>query len=174
MTKSADYRYNNRTRKEVRAMAASQQKERKKENLKKVFQIMREVKNLEIVRFKGHFNNTEMRLINEVLEADYEGQRLISTQLAKRLGVTRSAVSQIVNKLEKQGVIVRTADEVDRKIAYIELSDTSAKAYQTELKYCLDFVDKTVEKFGEEKLKKLCDLSSEFLALVEETKKEMK
>ena len=32
-----------------------------------------------------HFNNTEIRLISEILSAKYEGKRLISTQLANLL-----------------------------------------------------------------------------------------
>ena len=66
---------------------------------------------------KTRFNNTEFRLIGEIVSAKYEGKRLISTQIAKRLGITRSAVSQIVNRLEKQCVVQRVPDDVDKKIA---------------------------------------------------------
>jgi DNA-binding MarR family transcriptional regulator len=70
-----------------------------------------------------HFNNTELRLIGEVVAARYEKKRLISAQLAKLLGLTRSAISQIVNRLEEEGVLIRVADDTDKKIAYIELSE---------------------------------------------------
>lgn len=49
------------------------------------------------------FNNTEMRLIGTIILNDECGKKLISTQIADNLGITRSAVSQIVNKLEKKG-----------------------------------------------------------------------
>ena len=45
-------------------------------------------------------NNTEMQMMREVVAAEETGGRIISSQLAKKLGVTRSAVSQMVHKLE--------------------------------------------------------------------------
>ena len=62
----------------------------------------------------AHFNNTELRLIGEVVAAKYEGKRLISAQLAKLLGITRSAISQIVNRLEEEKVLIRVPDEKDK------------------------------------------------------------
>ncbi|MFQ7077253.1 MAG: MarR family transcriptional regulator [Christensenellaceae bacterium] len=46
-------------------------------------------------------------LLGEVILAGYDGKRIISTQLVARLGVTRSAVSQMVNKLEARGIVRR-------------------------------------------------------------------
>ena len=84
-----------------------------------VFSLLKKREEIIISDKKTRFSNTELRLLFEILTAKYEGKRLISTQLAKRLGVTRSAISQIVNRLEEEGVVRRVADDVDRKIAYI-------------------------------------------------------
>ena len=117
-----------------------------------------------------HFNDTELRLLAEILSANKEGKRLISTQLADRLGVTRSAISQIVNRLEKAGVVQRVADEVDRKIAYVEFTDKSLELYKKDWKICQQFISKVVEKFGEERFYEMCALSNEFIDLLTEEK----
>ncbi len=129
---------------------------------------------------EGHtfFNDTEIRLISEIVSAMYEGKRLISTRLADLLGVTRSAISQIVNRLEEQGVVKRVADEVDRKIAYIELSEGILDTYSKDLENCFRFMHEVVGKFGEERFFRMCDDFEAFIDLsnmvVAEIRKEEK
>ena len=117
-----------------------------------------------------NFNDTELALLAEIISAAYEGERLISTQLAARLGITRSAVSQIVNRLEKDGIVKRVPDEVDKKIAYIAFTDKAIEVYQQDWKLCQQYVGKVVKKFGEDRFYQLCSLSSEFIELLEEEK----
>ena len=118
-----------------------------------------------------YLTGEEIRLIAEVIAARYQGKRLISTQLADLLGVTRSAVSQIVNRLEEQGVVVRVPDDVDRKIAYVEVTEATLVAYEEDLKTCLDFIGRVVEKFGEENFKKMCELYDGFMDLIQVERK---
>ena len=119
---------------------------------------------------KTHFNSTEIRLIGEILSAEDEGKRLISTRLAEILGITRSAVSQIVNKLEQEGVVRRVADDVDRKIAYIEVTEEALDHYGEDLRLCMDYVGGIVKKFGEKKFETMYSLIEEFTALMEKDK----
>ena len=136
------------------------------EYLSKVFQMLKKREDITITDKKTHFNNTEIRMIGELLAARYENRRLISTQIAKLLGVTRSAISQIVNRLELRGVVKRVADENDKKIAYIELSDGILEEYREDLDSCLDFVGAIVEEFGEDNFNKMCELFDSFVELV--------
>ena len=120
---------------------------------------------------KTHYNDTEIRLLYEVLTAKDRGERLISTQIADLLGVTRSAISQVVNRLEAEGVVKRVADDVDRKIAYIEVTESTLASYQQDKEICADFIVRVVDKFGEEKYNTLCVLFEEFMDEVEEERK---
>lgn len=138
--------------------------------LHSVFSILKRSENLVISDKKAHFNDTELRLLGEVLRAKYADERLISTQLAKRLGVTRSAISQIVNRLESEGVVKRVPDDVDRKIAYIEVTDETMDLYNEELKTAKTFVNKVVKQFGTEKFDTMCELFDEFMNTLEEEK----
>lgn len=132
------------------------------------------VKNREAFDLTGNnarFSDTQLRMLAEIARASQEGKRLISTQLAKRLGVTRSAISQIVSELEREGVVKRVADDVDRKIAYIEFTEKTAALYEEDWNACVQFVGKVVKKFGEEKFYQMCALSNEFADLFKEEKR---
>ncbi len=136
--------------------------------LNAVFALIKKRDNLVITNKFSRFNDTELRLINEILLEKTKGKRLISTQIAKRLGVTRSAISQIVNRLETDGVVKRVPDDVDRKIAYIEIIDDSLKSYQKEIKECADYVGGAVAKYGVEKFHTMCDMVQEFIDCMKE------
>jgi DNA-binding MarR family transcriptional regulator len=138
--------------------------------LNDVFVIMKQMNNLSVSDKSTRFSNTEMRLLGEIMAYRYVGQRLISTQLADLLGLTRSAISQIVNRLEAQGIVKRVADDVDRKIAYIEITEEALQNYGEDLKICADFVGRVVKKFGVERFNTMCKAFEEFCALVETEK----
>lgn len=154
--------------KENKAPVTGASEEKKKEYLTKAFSLLKKRELLVFNNQKTYFNQTELRLIGEVLTAKNQGKRLISTQLAKLIGVTRSAVSQIVNRLEERGVVKRVADDVDKKIAYIELTDGILEQYGKDLNSSTDFVWKLVNEFGEDKFNTMCDLFEKFVDLIEE------
>ena len=112
------------------------------------------------------YNNTEIRLMNEIVYATSSGERLISTQLASRLGVTRSAISQIVAKLEKEGVLQRVDDDVDKKIAYVELTDKSMNTYKGIVEKYSAFVGRVIAYMDTGKMEKFLLLSDEFYSAV--------
>lgn len=136
-----------------------------------LFFILRRRDNLVTTDQVTHFNNTELRLLGEIHSSSCAGERLISTQLAKRLGITRSAVSQIVNRLEKEGVVKRVPDAVDRKIAYIEMEDKAVAGYSEDLKKCFDFIGRVVKEFGEENFNTMYELLISFMDKLEKERK---
>jgi DNA-binding MarR family transcriptional regulator len=143
-------------------------KERANERyLHDIFMMVRRRDAFIVAQKNSQFSDTELRMLSEILAAKHKGERLISTELANILGVTRSAISQIVNRLEARGVVKRVADDVDRKIAYIEVTDEAMESYSEDLKNCSLFVGRVVEKFGEENFDKMCDLFEEFTNLID-------
>ena len=137
------------------------------EYLSKIFSMCKKMENVTMQKEKTQLNTTELRLVGEIIFANCEGKRLISTQLAKRLCITRSAVSQIVNNLESRGIVKRVADSVDKKIAYVELTDSSLEVYQSAKESAERSVGKIVEEFGRENLDQLLALSDKFWKVVE-------
>ena len=141
--------------------------EENKVYLRKIFTMLRDIEVALNAQSNEKYNNTEIRLMNEVVYAAGIGERLISTQLATRLGITRSAVSQIVAKLEKDGAVRRVPDAVDRKIAYVELTEKVAETYKNIVAQYTDFVGKVVAYMGVSKINKLFVLVDEFYSAVE-------
>ena len=139
--------------------------------LHSIFLLIKRPENIAVTARNGSFNDTELRLLGEILAAKQQGKRLISTQLADLLGITRSAVSQIVNRLEERGVVQRVADEVDRKIAYIEATEEVLAQYEKESKKYAQFAAEVVKAYGADKFQTLCAMTDEFWSLLE-TKKQ--
>ena len=151
---------------------ANAQPDKTESYLKQIFVVMKRKKSFFSDHTKSQFNRTEMHLLNEIISAKCDGKRLISTRLAEILGITRSAVSQIVNRLEEQGVLRRVPDEKDKKIAYIEITDEALEKYGKEMREELDFFADVVAEFGEDKFDTMCALLDEFMQKIEEKRSE--
>ena len=149
-------------------MAGKQKAQANEKYLNAVFSMMKKKEGVVLSDKKTRFNDTELRLISEVISAKQGGKRLISTQLASKLGVTRSAISQIVNRLEETGAVKRVPDAVDRKIAYIEITDETMNSYLADIKTCSDFIGRVVKKFGEARFQQMQSLLEEFIDMMEE------
>lgn len=124
---------------------------------------LKKVKDINNMRGIYPFNNTEMRLIGTIILNDECGKKLISTQIADNLGITRSAVSQIVNKLEKKGVVRRIPSDYDRKVSYIELTDSSRVEYEKQKQAVCADLERVKTLMGEKNLKKLVELTNLFV-----------
>lgn len=142
-------------------------REKRDEYLTKMFAMLRKRDDMIAIPNKTSLNKTEFRLITEIACARALGERYISAQLAKRLGITRSAISQIVNGLEEKNIVKRVPDEVDQKIAYVELTDGIIEEYKPDIDACLDFVEELVEEFGEERFNEMYNAFNALIALAE-------
>lgn len=128
-----------------------------------IYKICRRMDEIRFTPRTMPFNNTEMQMMREILLVKERGGRIISSKLAKVLGITRSAVSQMVNKLEAKNVVRRVPDEKDRKIAYIELSDAARAKYEEVKARIGDFFSHVIGKLGEERVKKFVGEANEFI-----------
>lgn len=142
------------------------------EYFRRIYELFKKTENLEAAIQSPSFNNSEMRLIGEILMERKVGGRLISTRLADRLGITRSAISQMVNKMEARGVVKRVPDDHDRKIAYIELTPSAEKQYKAERKRLYGFVDRFVKEYGKKELEEFLRLSDKFFDVCSQLKDE--
>ena len=130
--------------------------------LGKIQNMTRTMQNVVFVRGKKSFNNSEMRMLEEIVAADKKGERLISTELADKVGVARSAISQMVNRLSAKGLVKRVPDDVDKKIAYIELDGKAKEMYLAQRKKMGEVVNKVINDFGVDKANQMIKLVEEF------------
>ncbi len=140
----------------------------------KLLQTIKDMENLEFFTESDLLNKTEFRLLQEVIVEGEQGNMLISAEIARRLKVTRSAVSQIVCKLEERGIIERVPAGDDKKIAYIKLTDKTVELFNEQLKHVNEFMEGVVEEYGENKLKELIRSYDEFSAIMTRRQEEAK
>ena len=141
--------------------------------LREIYRINKRLEEIKIFDEKLALNNTEMQMVREIIAAKKSGRRLISSRLAKSLGITRSAVSQMVNKLESKDIVCRVPDTKDRKIAYIELSEKAMDIYNQMKERVNLFLQKIMERLGEGKIGNFLASANEFLDVCGEVLQEM-
>ena len=142
------------------------------EYLVKLFQTIKDMEGLNLFAGVAKISKTEFRLLREIALEREKGRNIISSELARRLGVTRSAVSQIVSELEKENIVVRTDSPTDKKIAYVRFSEHAQEVFE---EYCAQgnrIMEKVVAKLGAEKMNRLIEDYNEFLAVLGEVRKE--
>ena len=144
------------------------------EYLIKFFQIVRDMENMDFFAGMAKLSRTEFRLLREVVMEEEKGRSIISSELARRLGITRSAISQIVTKLEAKGIVKRVDSPTDRKIAYIRLSDSSLAVFEEQCKEANAIMERVVELLGEDKMNAFFAAYEQFGAAVSEAIKEAK
>ena len=135
------------------------------EYLLKLFHLVKDLGDIDFFWGKAKLSRTEFRILWEVANEQCEGRDIISSELARRIGITRSAVSQIVAKLEKNGIVKRVGSEYDRKIAYIRLTDEAQETFLQQARQANEIADRVLAEFGKERLDKLLDESREFSEL---------
>ena len=136
------------------------------EYLVSFFNIVREIESINMFEQKSKLSGTEFRMLREIILEREKGKDIISSELSRRLGITRSAVSQIVTKLEKKNIVKRTASDTDRKIAYVRLSDHANRV-----------ISQVVQIYGEDKMNELvaaCKELSRVFGIVCERKENKK
>ncbi len=131
--------------------------------MQEMYAIGKRLEELKIFHRAMPFNNTEMQMMREIIAAKERGSRVISSGLAKLLGITRSAVSQMVKKLEAKGVVRRVPDSRDKKIAYIELSDKARSIYEESRARVNGLLERIVAKLGAEKVEHFITGTNEFI-----------
>ncbi len=141
------------------------------EYLLKLFQTLKDMEDLDLFADAAKLTKTEFRLIREILLEWERGKDIISSELARRLGITRSAVSQVVTKLEKQDIVKRTPSPNDHKIAYIKLSDRCLAIFEEQCREANAIMEYVVDELGEEKMQQLISVYDEFAAALGRARK---
>jgi len=92
--------------------------------------------------------------------------RIRMTDVSRQLMVTKPAATQAVNKLVEKGLIERVNDENDRRVVCIQPTEQGRAVFEQELEKRLAFMDRAVERMGEEDANQLVVLLDRFLSAV--------
>jgi DNA-binding MarR family transcriptional regulator len=72
------------------------------------------------------------------------------TLLSECLGITKSAVSQVMNSLEQKSLIERTMADNDRRIIYVKLTENGEKVLEKTREICWSRINEVIERLGDE------------------------
>lgn len=107
-----------------------------------------------------------------VLKKIFEKGRMTVSEVAEELGVSLSAITALVNRLVNNGLAVRSRDEEDRRLVWLEATDKGVEV----LSRCMEGRRKVAEKyFGQlpkKDLEKLIEIYERVLAVVRAEKTE--
>jgi len=79
------------------------------------------------------------------------------SEISSLLHVTPPTVTQIINKLEKDGLVVRNIDPEDRRAVQIRLTNSGLEVVTQAGKYLSKVLSGLIDFLGEEESKKLAD-----------------
>ena len=83
------------------------------------------------------------------LMAELEPAGTRPSQLAARLGVTKAAVGQLLEKLEKRGLVVRAPDPEDGRALIVRPTEKAKVAYQTARKAIVEIETEWRDRLGD-------------------------
>ena len=113
--------------------------------------------------WKGLDLNYSEALILYIIE---ESERIKSpihkSQIAKRLNITKAAVTQFCNKLEKKGYISSYISQDNKKNHYLQLDDSLRKSIESRCETMNSNLQKFTDQIGEENIVLFMDLLDQF------------
>ncbi|WP_147822530.1 MarR family winged helix-turn-helix transcriptional regulator [Salidesulfovibrio onnuriiensis] len=101
---------------------------------------------------KTHFYGTDKRLFEaeiHLIVAIKENPGFHVAALAQKFGVTKGAVSQLVQKLQKKGMVTKQSDPDNQSKVLLRLTTKGQTAYSTHASFHREF-DEKVNKLLEE------------------------
>ncbi len=70
---------------------------------------------------------SELSVMNALIDAENEDKKMNITELSHSLKITKSAISQLVTRLEKKGYIKRKINLFDKKVNYLIVTEEGKK-----------------------------------------------
>lgn len=94
------------------------------------------------------------------------------SELCKMVHSTKSATSKMLKSLEEKNYIERITDTRDRRVVYIVLTETGNKVIQDSWKGLHEFINRTIQKMGEEDARNLIHMLNRLYGSMQEVAKE--
>ena len=96
-----------------------------------------------------------------------EGHRMTQSEIGRRMNVTSSNVTRLIDGLEEDGLVRRTADHSDRRVTYVELTQEGQRLAELIVPAVLQFSMDVAQVFSPEELQTLLGMLTRLQAHVE-------
>ncbi|MCI8465999.1 MAG: MarR family transcriptional regulator [Lachnospiraceae bacterium] len=116
-------------------------------------------------------NPGELMMLIQVeyfLEKHPESPGVKPSELTMDGYISKPAVSKMIGTLEEKGFLVRTVSSQDRRVVYINLTETGRKNLEAERRYRDEAVSQIAERMGGENMEQLLELTERFILCAEE------
>ena len=132
-----------------------------------VFKLIERLKtSLKYAPVRFGFNLPVLLLLNGLAEASEEGRRICMSDISEALCITKSAVSQMIDRLSEQGLVERTPCPQNKKIIYIEPTDLAKQNFVSVKQKMSDFFQAISIEMGDD-LDELIRLTDKFVNALE-------
>ncbi len=102
-----------------------------------------------------HTRFPDVRISYGQLFGYIEDEGLTLTQLAKRAGISKQAMAELVDRLEQSGYVERTPDPRDGRAKLIRTTDKGERQIEVSRKVLRDIERRWVKFLGETRMKQL-------------------
>lgn len=98
-------------------------------------------------------SETEFKLIALVSDADDHNENINLIKISNELNITRSAVTQLANKLEGKGYIKKYTLSTNKKEIYLKVGSKAIEQYNIIMEKISVFFEKLYNEVGQEGIK---------------------
>ncbi|HET7578824.1 MAG TPA: MarR family transcriptional regulator [Bacillales bacterium] len=109
-----------------------------------------------------------------VLRFIREHQPCTSSDLSKAFYVKKSAVTAIINRLEKKGFIQRIRSNEDRRVVYLKLTEEGESFHQELSERVNQMLSRIISRFDVDEVESFMKTYKKLVDLIEEELKELK
>lgn len=103
---------------------------------------------------------------------EYKDKGVKASELSKFLMITKPAISKVINALEEKGYVQRVTDKSDRRVVYINITETGKSILDEENKKFEIFTCKVIDRMGEEDTDQMIRLFKKMYDAIIEIEKE--
>ena len=105
-------------------------------------------------RFRRNFEVT-LPQFDVLSELERSADRLTMSQLSNELMVSNGNITGVVDRLEKNGLVVRTRPKHDRRVQYIELTDAGKSEFKRMARHHERWIDELLAGMSVEDMQRL-------------------
>ena len=103
----------------------------------------------------------EMLVVGQMMEyfERHPDKNAVATgELGRRLGFTKPMLTHILDRLEQNGVILRTQSQTDRRVTLLSFSESGVQSFMKNRELTLARIRRIIERFGYEDARTLLSL----------------
>lgn len=115
---------------------------------------------------RNGINYTETLIMTGLAISEESGKMICVSDVAQHLRVTKSAASQMLEKLEEKGLIRKYRKENNKKTVYVKLTDEALKQCDERKRKLSDMIDMLSKEMGDD-MEEFLRLNNKFIGALE-------